>query len=100
MANITERIPSSARCPQSRSAVPTCAGCAWGIVTPQGVGQGERIAPSAQLIVIGGYNSSCGRVAVAQDDRGRTGAIRGNRFFPGIQGNEAYERYLAEESLR
>jgi hypothetical protein len=40
-----------------------------------------------------GYRSDCGRVDIFADDQGRIGAVRDGQFFPGIEGNFAFERF-------
>lgn len=94
--DIPSRIVRSPHCPNRRSVDPTCGTCAWGFYTKQGAGIGE----DAQLLSLqplnAGYKSQCGKVELFADDQGRIGALREEKFFPGIPGNEAYECYIAE----
>ena len=83
----------------------TCGSCAWGFYTMESPlpEAGEDPAPlSLSPIVSGdapaGYRSQCGTVTLYRDASGRVGALREmngeQRFFAGITGNWAYERYL------
>lgn len=89
------RVVRSENCP-NRGA--TCGSCAWGFYTPDGAGIGEKAAELSLVDTGKGYRSQCGKVSVHQDGAGRFGAVRkvqglGKRFFPGIPGNPAYERF-------
>ncbi|HUO50511.1 MAG TPA: hypothetical protein VMU25_03050 [Candidatus Paceibacterota bacterium] len=88
-----ERVVRSPHCPNRTH---TCKSCAWGFLTPDGPGKGENNAGLALEELHMGYRSECGSVQLYRDAQGRIGAVRNGRFFPGIPGNFAYERYLTE----
>ncbi len=90
------RLVRSPHCPNRKSADPTCGTCAWGFYTKEGEGAGENAAPLTLVPLQAGYKSQCGSVNLYRDEFGRVGALRDNRFYPGITGNEAFERYVGE----
>lgn len=90
------RLVRSPHCPNSMSMDPTCGNCAWGFYTKEGAGEGEHMGELELTPLHAGYNSQCGQVMLFRDKHGRVGAVRENRFFPGIRGNEAFERYLTQ----
>jgi hypothetical protein len=111
------RAPRSKDCPNDISqeeaapSVPApkaglCGFCAWGFYSMESSGQQQGEDPKGLGLVAvlrdgkqAGYKAQCGKVALYQDASGRVGALRKasdeNRFFPGIKGNWAYERYVA-----
>ncbi|MFW6209936.1 MAG: hypothetical protein ACOC4E_00400 [Patescibacteria group bacterium] len=70
-----------------------CGFCAWGFVTFAGKGKGEDPTDLGLTPLDAGYRSECGTVELYRDRDGRVGALRNGRFFPGIEGNVAFERY-------
>jgi hypothetical protein len=95
-ADPRSRLPRARQCPDgcdiTRVRADACAACAWGLQTTEG-----EAAP-AHVQRIAGYDSQCGHVAIARADDGRIGALRANRFFPGIERNPAFEQIRAELS--
>ncbi len=83
-----EHVVRSPHCPNKNR---TCGECAWGFTTP---GAGEAVpAGLAPLEGIPGYDSDCGRVNLFVTRGGEMGAVRNGKFFPGIPGNFAFERF-------
>lgn len=85
-----------------------CGFCAWGFYRMEAEGP-QRGESTAELTLTRveddrgtplGYKAQCGKVELYRDQNGRIGALRKvrgeSRFFPGIDGNWAYERYLAQ----
>jgi hypothetical protein len=83
----------------------TCGSCAWGFYTMEsdehGAGEDPSTLELSPVFLDGkhaGYRSQCGGVKLYRDARGRIGALKEvdgvRRFFPGIKGNWAFERYL------
>lgn len=83
----------------------TCGSCAWGFYTmasdQHGVGEDPSPLGLTPIFLDGahaGYRSQCGGVKLYRDNAGRIGALKevdgSARFFPGISGNWAFERYL------
>lgn len=105
------RLPQSPHCPNDAPAsvvaqglAGTCGTCAWGFYTMEAGGhqQGENATDLGLIPVVNdegrmGYRARCGKVALYRDNRGRVGPTRTiageKKFFPGIKGNWAYERY-------
>ncbi len=82
-----------------------CGSCAWGFYRMDSPDPQVGIDPTQLSLVPimtdeapAGYSSQCGKVMLYRDKEGRIGALREvhgvQRFFPGIVGNWAYERYL------
>jgi hypothetical protein len=114
-----QRVTRSPACPNSApagisaDAVKTesktglCGHCAWGFHTMDAPGHqtgedpaGLRLRTATENGTAAGYRSECGDVTLYVDKDDRVGALREiegkQRFFPGIGGNFAYERYLRE----
>ena len=81
-----------------------CGLCAWGFHTmessehqPGESVEGLALTPLLSEGGHAGYKAQCGRVKLYMDNQGRVGAVRTvggeERFFPGIEGNWAFERY-------
>lgn len=106
-------LPRSPHCPNDapvkvveQGIAGTCGHCAWGFYNMDDKGhQPGEDASTLDLIPIVdeggaqmGYKARCGKVNICKDEDGRVGALRRidgeDRFFPGIKGNWAYERYL------
>lgn len=84
-----------------------CGLCAWGFYSMYAEGHqaGEPIHGLTLIPVLtgegyAGYKAQCGRVKLYRDQDGRIGAVKcvsgEERFFPGITGNWAFERYMRE----
>lgn len=106
------RLTRSPECPNDAPAqaalgkeAGTCGFCAWGFYTMASAGhqQGEDLQElDLERVNDGearaGYKAQCGMVKLYRDNQGRIGAVREidgqERFFPGLKGNWAFERYL------
>lgn len=105
-------LPRSPHCPNDAPATivakglaGTCGHCAWGFYTMESAGAQPGECPDRLGLVPVeengsqlGYNARCGKVTLYRDKQGRVGALRNvggqSRFFPGIEGNWALDRYI------
>lgn len=88
----------------------TCGTCAWGFYRTDAEGhqpgepvEGLELSPVYSGQQPAGYKAQCGSVRLMTDKDGRVGAVRKvggeDRFFAGIKGNWAFDRYTRTHTL-